>query len=340
MSRGSISATNGRRRSSRRRPIDRSAIGARSWRWRTSGSAKAGNGMTARRDRYFELYGIFPSFPVIRARLLDETRHACHAAVDGGALRRCERRSRRGMLAAAAESTARRWPPLQQHLRCEGLLETAAAPSRGASTAPRRRLCGPTSAGTCCRPRAFSTPRRATRSLPTVASSTFGPCCARSANASSTPAASSRTALPERRGSRSWDASSIRREYRHALRARRSPGGAPDLIARATEAAAVPSAGRRPRRRLGRSPRVPPPLVALRLPPRPAYHAQCGFAPRSIAATSGPPIRSTRKAAAAISGQEPADVHAVRRDRGGEIPLVRWPTTIGGWKAEKLDDGR
>ncbi len=40
----------------------------------------------ARHDRYLELYGIFPTFSVVRGRLLDEERHACHAAVDDAGL--------------------------------------------------------------------------------------------------------------------------------------------------------------------------------------------------------------------------------------------------------------
>lgn len=40
----------------------------------------------ARRDRYFELYGIFPTLRVIQARLLDEARHACRDAVADDAL--------------------------------------------------------------------------------------------------------------------------------------------------------------------------------------------------------------------------------------------------------------
>lgn len=37
-------------------------------------------------DRFLELFGIFPSLTVIRARLLDDERHACHAAVDDAGL--------------------------------------------------------------------------------------------------------------------------------------------------------------------------------------------------------------------------------------------------------------
>jgi len=44
------------------------------------------DGELARRDRYLELFGIAPSLSVIRARLADEARHACHDAVDDRAL--------------------------------------------------------------------------------------------------------------------------------------------------------------------------------------------------------------------------------------------------------------
>ncbi len=49
--------------------------------------AEAGpDGEFAARDRYLELFGIAPSLGVVRARLDDEARHGCHAAVDGAAL--------------------------------------------------------------------------------------------------------------------------------------------------------------------------------------------------------------------------------------------------------------
>lgn len=37
-------------------------------------------------DRYFELFGIAPSFAVVRARLADDSRHRCHEAIDDAAL--------------------------------------------------------------------------------------------------------------------------------------------------------------------------------------------------------------------------------------------------------------
>lgn len=42
-------------------------------------------------ERNLELYGIFPTLRVVRARVLDDERHACHAAIDDGALATTER---------------------------------------------------------------------------------------------------------------------------------------------------------------------------------------------------------------------------------------------------------
>lgn len=41
----------------------------------------------AKHDRFLEVYGIFPTFSVIRARLADEARHACHEAIDDSGLK-------------------------------------------------------------------------------------------------------------------------------------------------------------------------------------------------------------------------------------------------------------
>ncbi len=43
------------------------------------------DGALASRDRYLELYGILPTFSVVRSRLADEARHACHARIDDAA---------------------------------------------------------------------------------------------------------------------------------------------------------------------------------------------------------------------------------------------------------------
>ncbi|HEU4727916.1 MAG TPA: peptidoglycan-binding domain-containing protein [Kofleriaceae bacterium] len=49
--------------------------------------AEAGSdGDLAAQDRYLELYGIEPTFGVVRARLADEARHRCHEVIDDSAL--------------------------------------------------------------------------------------------------------------------------------------------------------------------------------------------------------------------------------------------------------------
>ena len=182
----------------------------------------------ARRDRHFELYGIFPSFSVIRARLLDEARHVCHASIDDGAL-------------SAATKTLAPWSVsskpstalavVQRHLRCEALLDGKAgegmfdSATQEALRVYQRRHMSP-SAGvidaetreallTDSRELDFRTP------------------LARCANASSPRPASSKTARRSTPGSRSPGASSNRRSI--AARyvpsrwsRRRPPGGRGD----------------------------------------------------------------------------------------------------------------
>ena len=82
----------------------------------------------ARHDRYFELYGIVPSFSVVRARLLDDPRHRCHASIDGQALRALSRTLASWSVASEAgrRTAAGALAASQQHLRCEGLLEKEA----------------------------------------------------------------------------------------------------------------------------------------------------------------------------------------------------------------------
>ena len=62
---------------------------------------------------------------------------------------------------------------------------------------------------------------------------------------------------------------------------------------------------------------------------------------RSIAATSGTTSRSTRRACASpsrasVSRSSPLFV----KWRGERVPLVRWRTTVGGWRAELASDGQ
>lgn len=74
--------------------------------------------------RYLELFGIFPNLRVLRERLLDDTRHACHQGVDRAPLRDYPPR-----LSLAGEPVARPSDKrkaavavVQAILRCDGLL--------------------------------------------------------------------------------------------------------------------------------------------------------------------------------------------------------------------------
>jgi len=85
----------------------------------------------AAEDRYLELYGIFPSFRVLAARLADEPRYACHGAVDDAPLVAYTKQ-----IAAVAAPTGPLGPHaragqtaradalrvVQQHLVCDALL--------------------------------------------------------------------------------------------------------------------------------------------------------------------------------------------------------------------------
>jgi lipoprotein-anchoring transpeptidase ErfK/SrfK len=111
---------------------------------------------------------------------------------------------------------------------------------------------------------------------------------------------------------------------------------APDAISPATEAAARALGWTGPAETArwleSRPPSVTRRLhVAVELPPRPAYHGQ-RMAIRAVisrgGARQGGPSSKTRPSLVlyAETGQ-------------GELALVRWPTTIGGWQWERTPDG-
>ena len=112
----------------------------------------------AREDRYFEAFGVFPSLNLLRRRLADRRRHACHDRVVDKALERMSPRSvivpeepekssstpEDGAPADPALALAPEAPPrkplspaaqraviaMQAHLRCEGLLLRGAKRAR------------------------------------------------------------------------------------------------------------------------------------------------------------------------------------------------------------------
>ena len=130
-------------------------------------------------------------------------------------------------------------------------------------------------------------------------------------------------------------------EYRRVLRAQPLDNGAPDLIARATEAAAValgwtsPEAAAQALASVARGRGGGAPAARACLPRR---HPPAARRDRSRRRVDVLPT-GRGGAAARVAGQEPSHIHALRRDRRRQLPLVRWPTTIGAWKSEKLDDG-
>jgi hypothetical protein len=293
----------------------------------------------ARRDRYFELFGIFPSISVVSRRLLDEERHVCHSSIDDGALRDLKRTVAPWTVpAAAARAGVREAVKVsQRHLMCEGLLDSRsregafdAGTQDGLRLYQRRHMLP--SAGildeetretllTNSRELDFRTLLRVLRERVVDATGLIEDGSALNA----------------------WQPILGRyiesSEYRRTLRSAPLAAGAPDLIDPATEAVAVALSWTSPEaaaRALGEAPIE---RVAVRLPPLPAYYQR----PMRLRAeidrgdvwTSYPFDAEGRPRRSPVKNR-PTFILYAQTDTG-EVPLVRWPTTIGGWKEEKED---
>jgi hypothetical protein len=296
---------------------------------------------TARRDQYFELFGIFPSFSVIRARLLDDARHACHVAVEDTGLRSLARplapwtptsRAQRAETAAALTAA-------QGHLRCEGLLGANAAdgvfdaPTHDALRAYQRRhmllaagvLDDETRATllTNSRELDFRTLLRALRERVADATGLIEDGSARNA----------------------WEPILGRfiesAEYRRAMRPEPLDNGAPDLIDPATEVVARALGWTSPEAASRALAAPAPARVALRLPLPPAYHAPAMSMRAEI--DRGDVWRSYPYDADGRPRRSPVEERPTftlfAHTEQGDVALVRWPTTIGGWKHEADEDG-
>jgi hypothetical protein len=296
---------------------------------------------SARRDRYYELYGIAPSFSVLRARLLDPARHACHAAVDNEPLRAINRTLTPWDVSPPDAATPARRAALsvvQRHLGCDGLLPNP--PHLG-------QFDGPTADALALYQRRHMLPSHAvvdretretflTDSRELDFRSLLRALRERVVDATGLLEDGSAMNAWERVLGRFIDSS----EYRHDLGAEPARRGAPDLVARATEAAARALGWTTPDEAARVLPAWSAQTVAVRLPAPPAYHAAQmqlrAEIDRGDVWTSYPLDAAGNVRASPAKRRPTFTLYATGPD--GEIALVRWPTTIGSWKAEKVDD--
>ena len=331
-------------------------------------------------DGLAELYGVVPALAIVRARLDDDARHACHAAVDPAPIAALDRtlsqddrdavrladawrqsyaalldreRARRGLLSIAElavvpEWSARvaKWKQLddehvalvtaEQELRCEGwLLDKDSDGSFTWRTGnaielfQRRNFLMPTERLDADTRDALQVDSReldfrlALRVLRERVVDATGLVEDGTAGAGPLPILG-----------RMLDPAPMRM----ARSGQPMANAAPDLIGAATEAAARElgwTDAAHVRAFLARHPDGA--RVALRLPPPPPYHA----AHMALSAEidrgdvfydeTPPPFRR-------IVAHRPTLVLYVD-DRGTKRPLVRWPTTIGGWADQRMPDG-
>ena len=305
------------------------------------------DGELAARDRYLELYGIAPTLAVVRRRLADESRHRCHDAIADTALgaaplRIIEEPSAVGLARVTRakvlpDEADRRFVAtvrtVQDHLACDDLF--AAPPIRGAYTEPTRI--------------ALQTFQRSVMMLPngvlegyTLAALAQGSRVRdfmlalrvlRARVIAATGLVEDGSAGAGRRMvlGRVLDPEPSWRVRGHAALA----GAAPDLISPATEAAARALGWLDAASVLAFLELVPDRIVALPLPPVPAYHRAAMNLEIEIDRGD---IWLDRDALGYDSGRRPALI-LYARTRKHRIALARWPTTVGGWKDEQRGNG-
>ena len=285
-----------------------------------------------RRDAFLDLYGIFPSLRVVAARLLDEERHLCHAAVDQSAIQ--------ALATSPQPSTAQLTPAvtaafaaLDQLLVCERLLPSSTR------RRPRWRLQEALEAYQ--RKHMIVSygvlDRETRRALAQDSRELDFRALLRTLRArviDATGLIEDGTALAARGTilSRQIDGDAFYASDGHEA----MEEGAPDLVSPATEAAARalgwtgPGAtadffmrrGPDPTRRF---------TVALRLPPAPAYHAE--HMDLRVEIDRGDVWYELPTRRGRIAHRPTLTLYA-RTSSEEEVALIRWPTTIGGWKKE------
>jgi len=291
---------------------------------------------TARRDRYYELFGVFPSIGVIRTRLLDAGRHACHAAVDDEPLRALSKTIAPWDEATAVEAVALR--TVQAHLRCEGFLPDAAkegkfdgATSEALALYQRRHMI----------PSLVVVDRETRQDLLTASTELDFRTLLRALRERVVDATG---LIEDGSAAAAWEPILGRfvdsPEYQPRLRALPLPGAAPDLVDRATEAAAVALGWTSPEVAIAALGRPMPSRVAVHASPRPTYASRIVDLrveiDRGDVWKSYPLDAEGRPRRSPVKNRPTFTLFAITPD--GEVPLVRWPTTIGAWKEEKLPD--
>jgi hypothetical protein len=332
-------------------------------------------------DALAELYGIVPALSIVRARLADDQRHACQAAVDASPIRALDHtfsqddkdkvraqntgrlwlakqldkeRTKRKLADIAALETDPtwherfiRWRELdethrglvaaQQKLRCEGWLgdkdvdggftwrtgDAVESFQRRNFLMPTERLDADTREAMLLDSREldFRLALRVLRERVTEATGLLE---------DGTAGDGPRPIL-----GRLLDPPAMRAARGHTP----MPHAAPDLVGEATEAAALqlgwtsPSAVREFLERYPGGARV-----AIALPAAPPYHA--AHMDLSVVIDRGDvwydesPPRAGRR----VARRPTLVVYA--QDGATKRPLVRWPTTIGGWAEQRLPSGR
>ncbi len=318
-------------------------------------------------DALAELYGVVPALAIVRARLADDARHACHAAIDpkpiamldhtlsqddkqavdiANAWRDSYAKQLAKVKVPESSPLYAKWKKLddqhtalvtaEQELRCEGWLidkDTDGSFTWRTGNAvemfQRRNFLMPTERLDADTRDALQIDSReldfrlALRVLRE-----------RVVDATGLVEDGTAGAGPQPILGRQLDPAPMRA----ARNAAAMPGAAPDLVGAATETAAHELGWTDPQRvREFLDRHAGGVRVALRLPAPPAYHA--AHMDLSVEIDRGdvyydeqpPPFRR-------IVAHRPTMILYVT-DKGTKRPLVRWPTTIGGWADQRMADG-
>ena len=285
------------------------------------------------RERFVEVFGITPAFGVLRARLAEAERFACHAAIDDTPLLAFDGLLRPWGEERLSETERASLAVAQAHLRCDGLLRDRAQEGRfdwwttEALRAWQRRHLVLTTNGFFDEP----TRRSMTRDL-READFLAVLRALRERVVDATGLIEDGSASHER--GRVLGRAIDPPAYLYAAGWEPLESGAPDRVAEATDAAAralgwtsADSFVALAHDRAGR--------VALELPDVPDYHSRHMELRAEI--DRGDVVYDLDDAPP-VERRPVLTVYA--RDGDDEIALVRWPTTIGGWADEVDEDGR